>query len=336
MTRRRPHNQAEADLMPAGWMEVATAADTCQRWRRGTTSWARVEDGGFDPGRYQVVDLPEAAAAGFVAAHHYAASWPAAVHRYGLLDGDSLVGVAVYGVPMSPRVLTGPLPTLVPYRESVELSRLVLLDTVPANAESWLLARTFDRLRGHGVRGVVTFADPMPRSDAGGYPIKRGHIGIVYQAGNAAYCGRSTPRTLALLPDGSVLPARAAQKVRAGEPGAGGVERRLIALGAAPRPRSTTDRARWLADALTQIGAHHVRHPGNHRYVYRLGRGIPLGMPAQPYPKGDPRTHHVLTLGAESDAPGPDPRDALDVLDPRAWAGGDPLTTAHTAEVMTR
>jgi hypothetical protein len=303
------------------WVQIATADEYCQRWLQRRSTWRHTSEGGFDPRRYRVLPLDEATARTFVTTHHYAASWPAAVHRYGLLEAGHLVGVAVYAVPMSAKVLTGPLPTLTPYRQSLELARLVLLDHVPANAESWLLARTFGDLRVAGIRGIVTFADPMARLDHRGALIKRGHVGIIYQAGGAAYCGRGTPRTLTVLPDGTMLPARAAQKVRAGERGAEGVRRRLIGLGADPEPGGGAD---WLASALAQVGAQQVRHPGNHRYVYRLTRGIPLGLPESPYPKphlptaghhdplaGDPVAGDPLNLAAAPDEAAPTPDRTL-------------------------
>ena len=180
------------------------SADTpCQRWNSGRHSWRHLREGGFDRRRYQVTDLAEADAKAFCAAHHYAgASYPAAIRRYGLIDraGGRLVGAAVLGAPVSSKVLTGPLPTLEPYRESVELSRFVLLDECPANTESWMLTRAFEDLRAHGIRGVVSFADPVPRWTAAGVLIKPGHFGIIYQACGADYTGRGTARSLVMLP----------------------------------------------------------------------------------------------------------------------------------------
>ncbi|WP_461097808.1 Mom family adenine methylcarbamoylation protein, partial [Streptomyces bullii] len=80
----------------------------------------------------------------------------------------SLCGVAVFGVPVSTAVLTKPLPGLRPYKESLVCSRFVLLDECPGNSESWFLARCFDALLADGVRGVVSFADPVPRRTASG------------------------------------------------------------------------------------------------------------------------------------------------------------------------
>src|SRR5262245_25151347 len=109
---------------------------------------------------------------------------------------------------MHPRVLTGPFPHLEPYHESLELARLVLLDEVPANAESWLCAEAFRRAARRGVRGLVAFCDPVPRRRHGKL-IMPGHWGCTYQSLSATYLGRGTPRSLILLPDATALPARA-------------------------------------------------------------------------------------------------------------------------------
>jgi hypothetical protein len=73
-----------------------------------------------------------------------------------------------------------------------------------------------------------------------------------------------------------------------------------VALGASARPAGA-DRRAWLRTALEQIGARRQRHPGTHRYVWRLGRNqrereqIKLGVPTQrPYPKqADPEPIRV-------------------------------------------
>lgn len=58
--------------------------------------------------------------------------------RYGMIDraDGALCGVLVLGIPMHPAVLTGPFPLLEPYRQSLELSRISLLDVVAANGET--------------------------------------------------------------------------------------------------------------------------------------------------------------------------------------------------------
>ncbi|MDR7277589.1 Mom family adenine methylcarbamoylation protein [Catenuloplanes atrovinosus] len=302
-----PAGRRRLTTMPA--LEAGEpASGWCQRWTGGTHSWRHRSEGGFDADRYGVVDLPEPLAQAFVLAHHYSRSWPNAKRRYGLIDlhpdaptdaaayaGGRLVGVAVLGIPMHDKVLTNPLPGLVPYHESLELSRLVLRDEVPANAESWFCAQMFRDAAAHGVRGLVAFSDPLPRwraTPTGPQLLMPGHVGVVYQALGAVYTGRGTARTLWLLPDGTSVIARSAAKITGGERGGNGLITRLVARGAAA-PAPGEHPADWLAGALRQLGARTAAHPGNHRYVFRLGRTqaersrVTIAMPARPYPKRD-------------------------------------------------
>ena len=267
----------------------------CQRWTGRTQSWRRTSEGGFDPSRYGVAEISERAAREFVVTHHYAGTYPAATARYGLFDvaATVLVGAAVLSVPPRREVLTSVFPDLEPYRESIELGRFVLLDEVPANAESWFAAECRRLAAVSGIKGIVAFSDPAPRHRVDGSVIMPGHVGIIYQASNAVYTGRSTPRTLTLLPDGSVFSDRAAQKIRAGERGHEYAERQLIRLGARP-PLAGESPAAWLAGVLCSIGARKIRHPGNHRYAFRLGTtrsgraAVRIGMAGGPYPKRQP------------------------------------------------
>jgi hypothetical protein len=278
-------------------LELPVTGPGCQRWRDRRHSWRRRSAGGFQADRYYVEPIPEPAAKGFVVRHHYSGTFPVSVRRFGLFDRTGtggLLGTAVFGVPMTARVLTQVFPALEPVAGSLELSRFVLLDPVPANAESWFLARCFEALAAVDVRGVVAFADPVQRRDAAGRIVCPGHLGIIYQAKSAVYLGRSTARTQILLPDGTTLTARAAQKVRRHEKGYDYVVRRLVAFGARP-PRAFEDPARWLPEALEAIGACRFRHPGCHRYAFALGRNarqraqVTVAGVAGPYPKGPPR-----------------------------------------------
>ena len=273
-----------------GNVDHMTNTQLCQRWRNGAHSWRHTHDGGFNAARYDVAPIDDDdTARRFVQAHHYSRSYPAARLRYGLYDGAALVGVMVLGIPMQAKVVTGAFPTLTPYAESLELSRLVLLDEVPANGESWFVSRGYADAAEQGVRGVVSFSDPQPRH-VDGRLVMPGHVGTVYQALGATYTGRGTARTLTMLPDGSVLSDRSAQKVRAGEKGARAVVAQLVAMGA-PELCAGQDPAGWLADALNAVGARKVRHGGNHRYVFRIGRTrgersrVTVAMPSLAYPK---------------------------------------------------
>ena len=267
----------------------------CQRWNRRQHSWRRPEDGGFDPARYGVAVIPgDSTAKAFVLEHHYSGSYPAAAHRYGLYDlaggAPELAGVAVLSVPASRQVLTGVFPGLEPYTESLELGRFVLTDHVAANGESWFLGHVLRLAAAEGVRGVVSFSDPVPRYDEDGRVTMPGHLGVIYQASNATYTGRGTPRTLTLLRDGTVFSDRAKQKIRAQDRGHEYAEAVLIAHGAQPM-RAGEDPAAWLAQALADAGARKQRHPGNYRYAFRAGvtraqrAGVAIALAAQPYPK---------------------------------------------------
>lgn len=291
---------------------MSAASTACQRWNRGSHTWRHLSEGGFDARRFDVVTVHESIARPFVHRHHYASSYPAGRLAFALttdderlvvdgamIDGRAIVGIATLSVPMTAAVLLAPFPELEPYRESLELGRFVLTDT-PANAESFFLGRVLALAAEAGIRGVVTFADPMPRRrrvvdvDELGSVVEReeqltpGHVGVIYQATNAIACGRSTARTLHYLPTrGTVLSARTLQKIRAGESGAEAGEKALVGLGAAPR-RAGQPAAAWLRQALEDLEVQRVRHPGNFRYAWALGgrRSRPtVQLPHTPNPR---------------------------------------------------
>jgi len=228
-----------------------TPADTtvCQRWLEGAHSWRPISEGGFNRAEYAVAPVPEALAKSFVRTHHYSTSYPASRLRYGLYEGPELVGVAVLSIPVRKEVLTGVFPQLAPYRESLELGRFVLLNRVPANAESWFLAALFEQAADEGVRGIVSFSDPVARTNARGERLFAGHVGTIYQATNATYLGRSRPRILRLKADGSVFNDRTAAKAGTGQRGHAYAEAQLEGAGELRK----------------------LRHGGNHRYAFTLG-----------------------------------------------------------------
>lgn len=226
----------------------------------------------------------------FVEAHHYSGSFPAARLSVGLYRAwgvlRSLVGVAVFSVPMQPNAIRAHLglaPAL-----GIELGRFVLLDEIPGNAETWFLARALRLLRAElaEVEGVLSYSDPMPRNTAQGELVTPGHVGVIYQASNARYLGTSSPRRLLLGPDGRALSERSLSKIRLGERGDGAAADRLVALGLPPRALGEDGRA-WLSRALEEARAaglvRELRHPGNHTYTFSL-RGPHHSTP-QSYPK---------------------------------------------------
>lgn len=172
------------------------------------------------------------------------------------------------------------------YEESLELSRFVLADDMPANGESWFIGQLLRLAASDGNRGIVSFADPMARPRIDGGLMFPGHLGIIHQAAGFIYTGRSTPRTLCVPRNGSVASARALSKAR------------QLEVGHEYVTRPGQDSASWLREALQDAGARTLRHPGNHRYCVRVGRTraertrAVIGLAASSYPKhrtGDSR-----------------------------------------------
>lgn len=288
--------QLSLDLTP---LEVSPPSDWCERWRDRRPRWRHRSDGGFDAAHYEVAPLDDRTAKVYVERHHYTASYVASRLRYGLWDRrGALLGVAVLSVPVRREVLTQPFPELEPFRESLELGRFVLADAVPGNGESWFLGQVFRLAGREGVRGVVSFSDPVARRDATGRLVFPGHIGVIYQASNALYAGRGTARTVLLLPDGRAVNERALAKLRALDTGHAYVEELLRAFGAPPRRGA--DPNEWLPRALLAAGVRRLRHPGNHRYLFRLGdraarRSVRIALPRLPYPR---RADHLARRAA--------------------------------------
>jgi hypothetical protein len=259
--------------------------DVVQRWRERRADYRPIGEP-IQTSDYEVAAIPDdTTAKGFICRHHYSGSFPAARFRYGLYNGASLAGVVVFSHPANNLTLTNVFPG--DPLESVELGRLVLLDDVPANGESWLIARCFELLRREHIVGVVSFSDPFPRTNMRGDIVFKGHIGNIYQASNAVYLGRARPDTMRLLPDGSVLSARTLAKIRGSEKGIRYGAALLHRHGAEPLRRGEDARA-WIERWLPRV-TRTLRHPGNHRYAFGLNRAAKRRLPAsKPYPKFNP------------------------------------------------
>lgn len=251
-----------------------------QRWRCRRDSYRPVEP--IRTTLYDVAEIPDdGTARRFVCEHHYSGTYPAARVRVGLYRLGEMVGVAVFSHPCNDRVLTNVFQGI-RILDAVELGRFVLLDEVPGNGETWFLARAFELLRRNGIRGVVSFSDPVARTDVHGRRVFPGHLGIIYRAHNGIYLGRGGGRTLKLLPDGTVFSDRAVQKIRSGSKGWRYASQQLVVHGADPLP-AEADRAfrsLWLQQWTGRL-TRPLRHPGNLRYAWALDRrvGIPRGWP---------------------------------------------------------
>ena len=275
--------------------------DACQRWRDGGDRY-RPAGETLDPRDYEVAIIPDdTTAKAFVERHHYSHSYPAARVRVGLYHTHGavaiardaelagrcdaarviraeleryLVGVAVFSHPPSEAVLERlPCDRLA----GVELGRFVLLDSVPGNGESWFLARCFELLRSEGYEVVVSHSDPVPRFTHAGALVMPGHVGVIYQATNAIYAGRTKPVLHAIMPDGTVFSPRSMTKIRLAERGYRRCVDELVAYGA-PAPTkadlaSRDARRDWMWGAIGSVGRR-IRHTGNHRYVWAVDRRL--------------------------------------------------------------
>lgn len=255
--------------------------DVVQRWSSGIPRWRPAREV-VDTRRLEVASIDaDGPAKAFVVEHHYEGTYPAARFRFGLYERAWLVGVAVFSHPVNERSLApapgGPL-------ERVELGRLVLLDRVGANAESFLLGRCFELLRQCGIAGVVSFSDPLARARADGTLVMPGHVGTIYQATNGTYLGRTRAERRLLLADGTIVHNRALAKVRRRDQGYRAIVARLVRAGADPLLGEEDSRV-WLERQIRTL-TRSVKHPGNHKYVWALrARERRLLPPSLPYPK---------------------------------------------------
>ncbi|WP_043737484.1 Mom family adenine methylcarbamoylation protein [Nocardia asiatica] len=267
-----------------------------QRWRSRLCSPATT--GRFDPHRYGVDFLETGAARRFITAHHYTRTFPQVRYSLGMWDLSApdtprLVGVLTLSNGSNVLTLTNAFPGLVPYEQSLVLSRLILDDSVPANGESWFTAQSLRLAADEGLRGVVAFSDPSEYwqvRNGRRERVKRGHHGGVYQASNFQFAGQTKASWKLYFPDGPELSRRAISKITGGEVGHGGVVARLIAYGAPPLTEGTDPRA-WFEVAKAAAGLERRKHPGNYTYTLRTGRTraqrtrTRIALPSLPYPK---------------------------------------------------
>lgn len=249
----------------------------CQRWDHRRPRY-RPSGEVIDPSAYGVEMIPDdRSARAFVERHHYSGSYPAARLRVGLYRSrrwvvPELVGVAVFSVPTHQGFVPCWTGGLSPH-EGVELGRLVLLDDVPGNGESWFVARAFRMLRREipSIRAVVSCSDPLERLTASGELVCPGHVGVVYQALNGRHVGRTKARTLIIGPDGRTMSERALSKIRSGDRGHEYAYRQLLQMGA-PTRMAWEDGREYVARALDEGPFRRVRHPGNLVYTWAVDR----------------------------------------------------------------
>ena len=178
------------------------------------------------------------------------------------------------------------------FGEVLELTRFVLLDSVPYGGETPFLRECFKFLRQievhtdfmkannlgpKKVRCILSHSDPIPVRLKSGKLTLPGHIGNIYQAHNAHYVGRSTTGIRHHLPDGSGYDGQNLSKVSRG-PGTQGFDYSYHSLltnvegeptGISPR----RSRESW-GDYVRRIRSTELEnrsHPGNLVYAWAIG-----------------------------------------------------------------
>ena len=255
--------------------------DRSQRWRERRERF--VPDGAeFDPSTHSV-DVIDcwSCAKPFVEAHHYSGSFPASRLSVGLFSNATggtsrLVGVCTFAQPSNNRSVAKTA-NLRHHTHAVDLGRLVLLDEVGCNGESFLVSRALRLLRQHKpeVVSVISYADPVKRRVLGSGVVHGGHIGRIYQVMDALYLGRATPRTLDIMPNGLVFSPRALSKLRAGETGAEYALRQLLAAGADDIGTGESP-DEWVSRLRMRGFFTRIRHPGTHKYLFPLTKSAKL------------------------------------------------------------
>lgn len=141
---------------------------------------------------YTVEIIPSSLGKDFIVKNHYSRGVHNGPICVGLLLEGKLVGVCAFAAPSSEAVRASVFGQHLK-QAVIELHRLVLLDEVPKNAESFFIVRALRELKKYKpyYKAVLSFADPT-----------QNHLGVIYQATNALYCGQSAPATFYLDQDG--------------------------------------------------------------------------------------------------------------------------------------
>lgn len=139
--------------------------------------------------KYKVNRIPCKQAKEYIIKNHYSHGCHNAPSPcYGLFDNNELIGVLMFATPCSEAVRASIWGE--EYKNSViELHRLHILDVTPVNAESWFISKCIKMLKQDRpqTKGIISFADTT-----------QGHNGIIYQATNFWYIGKTCSATFYL------------------------------------------------------------------------------------------------------------------------------------------
>jgi hypothetical protein len=175
----------------------------------------------------------------------------------------------------------------------LDLGRLVLLDDIAGNAESWFLSRVFKYLARNrpGCAGVMATSDPLCRVNDGGDIVCPGHVGTIYQATNGQYVGRTKARYIYLDTYGRTVSARVFSKAAAGWADRYATEQVTRIAGPIQCGETVTEWIHRAQNLLTR-----VYHPGAFVYRWPIGRYKLSDMDSLPYPKET----EIVTLPVEA------------------------------------
>ena len=260
--------------------------EVTQRWKGGRDSYRPAREV-IVPNEYEVKVIEQRDAKSFIVTHHYSRTFPAQRLSIGLIWHGEIVGVCTFSVGAQRRAVKRWTAQEDP-NSAVELGRLVLLDEVPANAESFFIARCFRILKDRkpGIDSVYSYADPTERTDMHGVTVKPGHLGIIYQATNALYKGRSSAENLLLDPKGRPISRRSICKIKHHTRGWAPQWERIREYSTFEAPPTLDEWRDFLADLRSCSRLRVVPHTGNHVYVWHLRGHFRKGdKESLPYPK---------------------------------------------------
>ncbi len=292
--------------------------DLSQRWDNRRSLFVPPETR-IDPSQYGVEPISRTQARDAVSSWHYSGSCPVPAMSVGLfkktgVEPARLVGVAVFGMPISNQAITH-YSRYAP-GEGLELTRYVLTSEAEFNAETFFLSRALAALREARpeLKVVLSYSDPTPRTALDGSVVFAGHIGQVYCASNAHYCGRSAPRRELLTPTGQILSSRTLSKVRSDTAQAASAERLLVEAGAPPR-RPDESRRDYAQRVETAGPFRSFRKQGNHVYLFPMTaavrRELAARAPTATYPTKLRQHHDQLRATPPSPAAARAASDAL-------------------------
>lgn len=230
----------------------------------------------IDPRQYAVDGLEHSTARRFIREHHYLGSHPAAQFAAGLFRKTELVGAAIFATPSNDAVITRHTGLLNP-RHGTTLARLVLLDDVPGNAETYFVARAQRLLRSAkaNIEAFVSYSDETV-----------GHVGQVYKALSGSYRGRARSRSRHYLANFQIS-ERSLSKIALEEPGGEGAARQLIAAGASERHPHESP-SKWISRLRQERQLISRQVPGLHVYSFPLtlaARIAERSIPREAYPR---------------------------------------------------